>query len=256
MLQYTNSFINMKLSVILPVYNEEPNIHKGTIDKVITYLEGKFNYEIIVVDDGSSDKTVSLIQKNFGKNPLVKIIPKEHQGKAYSIIRGIQESKYDTVFFTDFDLATPIEELDKLLEQINKGNDIVIGSRSNIRKGAPLTRKILSKGLTIIRDILIGLGGIKDTQCGFKAFKREAALSIIEKFRVFNKAHTIEGPSVSAAFDLEFLFIAKQLGFKIKEVPVVWTHVETRNVNFIRDAYESMKDILMIRFNAFRGAYK
>jgi len=245
----------MKLSIILPVYNEEQNIGNGTIGKVLSFLKNKYDYELVIVDDGSSDNTVRLIKEEYGSNNKIRLIEKNHEGKAYSIIRGIKESKGDIIFFTDFDLATPIQELDKLVKEVKNGYDIVIGSRSNIRKGAPFARKVLSKGLTVIRDIMIGLNGIKDTQCGFKAFKSKSAQAIIKKFKVFGEGHTIHGPSVSAAFDLEFLYIAKKSGYKIKEVPVEWRHVETRNVNFMRDATESLKDILMIRIYALMGKY-
>lgn len=247
--------MNMKLSVILPVYNEQPNIKRETIKKIIAYLDRKHEFEIVVVDDGSSDKTVELIRKTYSNDKRINIIQKNHEGKAFAIIKGIQEAKGDVLFFTDFDLATPIEELDKLLTEIKNGYDIVIGSRSGMRKGAPLARKILSRGMMVIRDIFIGLGDIHDTQCGFKAFKGTAAKKIIQKFQVFHMGHTIKGPSVTAAFDLEFLYIAKKLDYKVKEVPVIWRHVESRNVNFVRDAYESIKDILKIRFYAMMGKY-
>jgi glycosyltransferase involved in cell wall biosynthesis len=246
----------MKLSVILPVYNEEPNIKRGTIEKIITFLGPSHDFEIVIVDDGSSDKTIPLIKDKYSKDKRIHIIEKDHEGKAYAIISGIKEAKGDVIFFTDFDLATPIDELDKLLAEIKNGYDIVIGSRNGMRKGAPLTRKILSRGMMVFRDIFIGLNGIHDTQCGFKAFKSEAAKKVIQKFHVFNSGHTISGPSVTAAFDLEFLYIAKKLHLKVKEVPVIWTHVESRNVNFVRDAYESMKDILKIRVYALMGKYK
>jgi glycosyltransferase involved in cell wall biosynthesis len=246
----------MKLSVILPVYNEEDNIKKGTIDKVLEYLtKKKWLYEVLIVDDGSSDKTIPLIKKKYLPNKYIRIVEKHHEGKAYSVIAGIKHATGDVLFFTDFDLATPIEELEKIINEIENGNDVVIGSRSGMRKGAPLTRKILSKGMVLVRDVLVGLGGLRDTQCGFKGFKKQPALAILEKFRVFKVAKEITGPSVSAAFDLEFLFIAKKLGYKIKEVPVAWRHVESRNVSFLRDAYESMMDILRIKFYSLMGKY-
>ena len=117
--------------------------------------------------------------------------------------------------FSDIDLATPIEESEKLIEQIGK-YDIVIGSRNSERYGAPILRKIMAIGFIIIRDLLIGLKGIKDTQCGFKIFKRKAALNIIDRLKVFHNKRVAEGSSVTAGFDLEFLFIALKLGYKIR----------------------------------------
>lgn len=238
----------MKLSLIFPSYNEELNIKRGNLDKVLSYLKSKrFNWEVIVVDDGSTDKSVSLIKKKYLDDKRVRLIKKPHQGKAFALIRGIKEAKGDLVAFSDFDLATPIEELDKLISAINQGFDIVIGSRNNQRKGAPVVRKIMATGFMILRDIFINLEGIRDTQCGFKIFKREVALRIIKNLRVFRREKMAKGPSVSAGFDLEFLYLAKKMAYRIKEVPVDWTYAETKRVNFLKDSLEGLKDILTIK---------
>lgn len=246
----------MKLSLILPTYNEEENIKKGVLDRVLLYLKNKdFSWEVIIVDDGSDDKTKKLIKDKYLKpDKKLRLIEKPHQGKAYSIIEGIKNAKGDIVAFSDFDLATPIEEMDKLLEFIDK-YDIVIGSRNNVRKGAPLIRKIMAKGFIFIRDLFINLNGIRDTQCGFKIFKKETAMKIINSLKVFKVEKRVKGPSVSAGFDLEFLYLAKKMGCQIKEVPVLWHYAETRRVNFFKDSIETMIDILKIKFNELLGKY-
>jgi glycosyltransferase involved in cell wall biosynthesis len=238
----------MKFSLILPAYNEEENIKKGNLNKILAYLRLKdFLWEIIVVDDGSTDKTSQLIEKKYKKSENIRLIKKPHRGKAFTLIWGIKEAKGELVAFSDFDLATPIIELDKLLLVIDEGFDIVIGSRNSQRKGAPLIRKIMARSFMILRDIFINLNGLRDTQCGFKIFKRDIALRIINNLKVFKTDKYVEGPSVSAGFDLEFLYLAKKMNYRIKEIPVDWNYAETRRVNFIKDSLETLTDILKIK---------
>lgn len=238
----------MELSLVIPAYNEEENIDRHTIDRVLNYFKSKdIRYEVIIVDDGSSDKTASILEKKYTSEKSFRLIKKKHEGKAFSVIAGMRAAKYKYVAFSDFDLATPIEELEKLLPLIGD-YDIVIGSRKSNREGAPLIRKILAKGFIIIRDLMIDLKGIRDTQCGFKVFKTDVALKIIDNLKVFKVNREVEGPSVTAGFDLEFLYTAKKLGYKMKEVPVIWYHVETKRVNFIKDTIETLIDIFKIKF--------
>lgn len=246
----------MSISLIVPCYNEELNLQKGVLDKIGNFSKNDDRFqEIIVVDDGSTDKSKTIIKdKYLSQFNKFKLIENDHQGKAHSLITGIKEAKSNYIAFTDMDLATPIEEINKLINE-TKGNEIVIGSRSSERKGAPLTRKIMALGGIIIRDILLDLKGIKDTQCGFKLFSRKAALDIIKRLRVSQGLKKIHGSSVSASFDMEFLFIASKLKYRIKEIPVVWRHVETKNVNFIRDSIETLKDIAKIKYFDLMGKY-
>ncbi|MCR4276806.1 MAG: glycosyltransferase family 2 protein, partial [Candidatus Roizmanbacteria bacterium] len=153
------------------------------------------------------------------------------------------------------DLATPIDEIEKLIAGTKESGQIIIGSRNNNREGAPLLRKIMAKGFIIIRNLIIGLKGIKDTQCGFKLFERQAALKIIDKLQVFHDKRIAKDSSVSAGFDIEFLFLGQKLGYKIIEVPVVWRHVETKNVNFLRDTLETLIDIFKIKMLDLKGKY-
>jgi len=239
----------MKISLIIPCYNEEANIQKGVLDKIGNFTKSDTNFiEVMIVDDGSTDHSKKLIRDEYlDQFPKFKLIENNHQGKAFAIITGIEKARGDLVMFSDIDLATPIEESLKLINQIDK-YDIVIGSRNSRREGAPILRKTMAVGFIIIRDIFLGLRGIKDTQCGFKIFKRGVALKIINRLKVFHNKRVAEGSSVTAGFDLEFLFIALRLGYKIKEIPVTWLHVETKNVNFARDSIETLIDIFKIKY--------
>lgn len=246
----------MNISIILPIYNEIKNLQKGVLDKVLNYAKNKVNIkEVLIVDDGSNDGSVKVIKSEYlGKYPKLRLHTKEHSGKAFTLIRGISEAKGDYVLFSDTDLATPIEEANKLIAQIPKAQ-IVIGSRSSKRAGAPLVRKIMALGMIIFREYFIGLKSIHDTQCGFKLFERHAALRILSKLRVFKNGKIIKGSSVGAGFDLEFLYVAQRLRYRIAEVPVVWRHVETKNVNFLKDSLESLIDLLKIKWFSLTGAY-
>ena len=246
------------ISLIIPCYNEELNIQKGVLDKIGNYVHHvPAIKEVIISDDGSTDSTKELIKKEYlTEYPLFRLLENEHKGKAQTLISAILSAKSDYVLFTDIDLATPIEEVEKMMLEIEKNTDIIIGSRNNTRKGAPLTRKIMAVGFIFVRNFIIGLSNIKDTQCGFKAFRTEAARKIINSLVVFKSTQGVTGSSVSAGFDLEFLFLATKMGFSITEIPVVWKHVETKNVNFITDTLETLQDIFRIKYYDITGAYK
>jgi len=246
------------ISLIIPCYNEELNIQKGVLDKIGNYAHHvPAIKEVIISDDGSTDSTKKLIKKEYlTEYPLFRLLENEHKGKAQTLISAILSAKSDYVLFTDIDLATPIEEVGKMMLEIEKNTDIIIGSRNNTRKGAPLTRKIMAVGFIFVRNFIIGLSNIKDTQCGFKAFRTEAARKIINSLVVFKSTQGVTGSSVSAGFDLEFLFLATKMEFSITEIPVVWKHVETKNVNFITDTLETLQDIFRIKYYDITGAYK
>lgn len=244
------------LSIIIPAYNEEKNIRLGALDKVARYLDTKdYEWEVIIVDDGSTDGTTGLIEEFAGHNPQFRILKNPHQGKAATVMTGIFSALGDIVLFTDLDQATPIGESEKLLPWFEKGYDVVIGSRQGKREGAPLLRRFMARGFMSLRTILLGLKGISDTQCGFKAFRRTVAHTLFKKLSVYGEQKAVSGAMVTAGFDIEVLFLAKILGYKIREVPVEWHYVETRRVNPISDTWQGLSDIIHIRINAWKGVY-
>ncbi len=245
------------LSVVIPSYDEMANLQKGVLDKVEHFLSKKnYSYEVIVVDDGSTDGSVEFVRKFSSNNPNFKLIENSHLGKAGAVTAGVLNSKGDYVLFTDMDQATPIEEVDKLLPFFNSGYDIVVGSRKSQRKGAPWTRILMAKGMISLRTFLVGLNGISDTQCGFKIFKKQVAQKLFSRInKLHNNFKKVSGSNVSAGFDVELLYLAQKIGYKIKEVPVSWLYVETRRVNPIKDSIEGFMDLLRIKAKALRGEY-
>ncbi|MDO8582917.1 MAG: glycosyltransferase [bacterium] len=245
------------LSVVIPSYDEMVNLQKGVLDKVEQFLnKKKWSYEVIVVDDGSKDGSVEFVKKFAQNNSNFKLIENPHLGKAGAVTAGVLNSKGDYVLFADMDQATPIEEVDKLLPYFDSGYDIVIGSRKQ-RKGAPWTRRLMAKGMILFRSLIVGISEISDTQCGFKMFTKEAAKKLFTRVgEIHSRSERISGSSVSAGFDVELLYIAKVLGYKIKEVPVDWLYVETRRVSPVKDSIEGFLDLIKIKAKDLKGEYK
>ncbi len=245
------------LSVVIPAYNEATNIRLGSLEKVARYLLGQsYIWEVLLVDDGSSDDTADLLEEFVKENKGFTLIRNPHRGKAATVIAGIKAAKGGIVLFSDLDQATPIAQVEKFFPWFDKGADVVIGSRSSVRQGAPLSRIIMARGFMLLRSGVLGLRGITDTQCGFKAFRKEVAKEIFAKLELYGKQHTVDGPMVTAGFDIEVLYLAKKLGYKIREVPVEWHYVETRRVSPIKDSWQGFMDILTIRWNALQGKYR
>lgn len=248
------------LSIVIPCFNEEENIRKGVLGEIEKFLNSKsYEYEVLIIDDGSSDKSKKLICDFIKTRSRFSLIENPHRGKAYSVITGLLRSKNDNILFTDFDQATPIGELDKMLSFTDQ-YDIIVGSRKSNRQGAPLFRIIMARGFMWLRGIILNLGELSDTQCGFKLFTKKTVKPLIERLRIYSQKkiaeRNVKGSHVSAGFDVEILFLAKKLGFKIKEVPVVWNYVDTRRVSPIFDSIEGFLDLLRIRFNDWLGYYK
>lgn len=233
------------------------NLRKGTLSKVQKYLDKKgFLYEVVIVDDGSTDGSYEFVKKFALEEKEFRIVQNSHTGKAGAVTSGVLDAKGEYVLFIDMDQATPIEELDELLPFVEEGYDVVIGSRSSSREGAPLTRKIMAKGMMVLRSAIVGLSEIQDTQCGFKLFSQKSAKDI---FTTVQKSHrgfrTIGRSSVTAGFDIELLYVAKNKDYKIKEVPVDWLYVETRRVSPIKDSVEGFFELFKIRRKIMSGKY-
>ncbi len=244
----------MKLSVVIPAYNESSNLKSGALDEVYQYLkQQKYSYEVLIVDDGSKDNTADLIEEQIKGKDGFRLIRNPHGGKALTVISGMLQTKGEIAVFTDMDQATPIKEIEKFFPKFDEHYDIVIGSRHG-RKGAPLTRKLAAWGFALLRNIIVGLP-FEDTQCGFKAFNQAAIKAVFPIMQEIWQQKKAAGAAVNAGFDVETLFIAKKKGFKIAEVPVNWRHVGTERVQLVNDAVDAIKDMVRTRRNELQGKY-
>ncbi|RJQ24517.1 glycosyltransferase [Candidatus Parcubacteria bacterium] len=245
---------NLQISVVIPAYNEVKNLNSGVLDPIYDYLKKQdYSYEVLIVDDGSTDNTVELVEKIIKDKPGFKIVKNPHGGKALTVISGMLKARGEVVIFTDMDQATPINQIEKILPKFKEGFDIVIGSRSG-RKGAPLIRKLSAWGFSVVRNLMLGLP-FSDTQCGFKAFRGGSVQPVFSRMLSIWESMKASGAAVNAGFDVEILFLSKKLGYKIAEVSVDWRHVGTERVQLARDTIEALKDILRIRLGSMMGKY-
>lgn len=244
------------LSVVIPAYNEEINLKRGVLSSVYDYLaKQKYTWEVLVVDDGSTDKTKEIVSGFIKKHRGFKLMKEPHRGKGGTVIAGVLAAKGEIVLFSDMDQSTPIDQIEKFLPRFEKGYDVVIGSRKG-REGSSLIRKTMAYGFALLRNLILRIP-FKDTQCGFKAFRRDAARSIFGKMKIFSEKMETKGASVAAGFDLETLFIARKLKLKIADVYVEWyEYGERREVSPIKDSWEGFRDLVRIRINALLGEYR
>lgn len=244
----------LKLSVVIPAYNEEKNLDLGTLDEVYDYLKVQnYSFEVLIIDDGSTDNTADVVEKIIKNKKNFRLVRDSHGGKAATVISGMQKAQGDIALFTDMDQATPLDQIEKFWPKFEEGFDIVIGSRQG-RAGAPVIRKITAFGFATIRRIILGLP-FHDTQCGFKAFNQKAIKKVFPKLESIWEKRGAEGAAVNAGFDAETLFIAHKMGFRIVEVPVNWHHVGTERISLVKDAIEAIIDMIRVRINNTRGGY-
>ncbi len=229
------------ISIVIPAYNEEKRI-EGTLRGVCAYLDDtEKDYEIVVVDDGSTDSTSRIVEVLSGENPRVRTVRYEkNKGKGHALRMGVIETKGDIVLVMDADLSTPMEELGKLLPNLSRGFDIAFGSRalalSDIIKKQPWWRRGMGKMFNAIVRVLV-IGGIRDTQCGFKLFAGDVARNlfgeaVIDRF----------------AYDVEILARARKKGYGMIEVPIRWINSPESKVDPLKDSLRMLVDLVRIRF--------
>lgn len=238
---------NPRLSVVIPAYNEAAGIRR-TVEEVGRFLTGEaVSHEILVVDDGSSDQTVPLVRALAVTQPAVRILQSSHLGKGEAVKRGILEATGDTILFMDADHSTRIEEWRKFAPWFAQGFDVVIGSRkmpgADIRVRQPWLRETMGRVFTWLTNALLGTR-VSDITCGFKALQAPAAKRLFRLVRI-----------PGWGFDAELLFLVRRLGYRLKEVPVVWTNDATTKVRLGSDALRSSQELLAIRWRAWRGGY-
>jgi dolichyl-phosphate beta-glucosyltransferase len=225
------------LSIVIPAYNEEARL-PHTLEEVWRFLQSQpYAGEIIVVDDGSDDATVE-IARAFGEGKPVRVLSPGHQGKGGAVRAGMLAASGRFALMTDADLCTPLEDAQGLLAAMDR-YDVAIGSRalpaSVLEVRQPIYRELMGRtGNRIIQALL--LPGIRDTQCGFKLFRREAAQAVFSR-SVMN----------GVSFDIEVLYLAQQLGYRIAEVPIHWSHRAGSKIHIVRDYFRTLRDLLTIR---------
>lgn len=239
------------ISIIIPAYNEADQLHK--LSPVIEWACTRYA-QVLVVDDGSSDGTTLKIarsNRDGTHHQHVDVWRKSHGGKAAALIYGMLKAEGLLYLLADLDGATPIGNANHLYTATQNGVDLAIGSRGRGRNGAPLTRRFLSGSQRIARRLMLGscMGNIIDTQCGFKMVRAEVARHIIENLRVYHpdRLGTIPGPNVQSGFDVEFIYTALRLGYRVQEVPVEWEHQRSPRVSPLRDAVRGLADLARIR---------
>lgn len=235
-------------SIVIPAYNEEARL-PATLEKVLAFVrEQKWSAEVIVVNDGSRDGTADLVRKLAAREPALLLVENPgNRGKGYSVRNGMLCARGRVVLFSDADLSSPISEAPKLLAALAGGASVAIGSRwmqADLQtKRQSWLRQILGRVFNLLARVILGLQ-FHDTQCGFKAFTREAAQAIFPLQKIERWG-----------FDPEILFLAQKLGFKIEEIPVLWGHSGGERIHPLRDGAKMLIEMLRIRWYAIRGAY-
>ena len=237
-----------QLSIVIPAYNESARIEK-TLERVMVCVEQQgWDAEVLVVDDGSKDSTPEIVQNWMQRYPRLHLIKNiGNRGKGYSVRNGLLQAAGEIVMFTDADLSAPMEEAERLFTAIREGADVAIGSRWLDKQRQtihqPLYRRFFGRCFNWVTRLIMGLP-FKDTQCGFKAFKRPAAQIIFRLQRIERWG-----------FDPEILFIAQKLGYVIREVPVTWGHDERSRMSYLKDGMKMLEEMAVIRANSVAGRY-
>lgn len=238
----------MTYSIVIPAYNESSRL-RPTLDTLLRYVhDQQWDVEILVVNDGSSDDTAQVVRE-YGKiHPEILLLENPgNRGKGFSVRNGMLHARGDICLFTDADLSSPIEEAQKLLAAINAGADLAIGSRwlkAELQtERQPLYRQAFGRIFNLVLRVVLGMRFV-DTQCGFKAFRREAVQRIFPLQKIERWG-----------FDPEILYLARRAELKVAEVPVVWAHSEGTRLSPVKDGIRMFGEVLRIRWYALTGAY-
>lgn len=219
----------------------------ASLERVVAFVESQSDpIEVVVVDDGSEDRTAAIVEEFAQQHDFIRLIRNPHGGKGAAIKTGVSQGRGQYLVLSDTDLSVPIEEIVKFLPPALNGYDVAIASREAPgaeRINEPYYRHLMGRVYNLLVR-LAAVPGIQDTQCGFKAFRREVARQVFPM-------QTIEG----WGFDVEVLFIARRLGYQIVEIPVRWYYGRESKVKPVRDTLAMVRDLLQVRRNARRGLY-
>lgn len=234
------------LTIIIPAYNEENRL-PSTLEQVFHFLKKQsYTYEVVVIENGSTDKTFEVAQRFAERHQHLRVIHNEQRGKGRAVFQGVREARGEYLFICDADLSMPIEEISKFLPPVLKDFDIAIGSREApgaVRYNEPYYRHLTGRVFNMLIRLMV-LPKLQDTQCGFKCLRAEVARDIFP-------LQTLTG----WAFDVELLYIAHLHSYRILEIPIDWYFNADSKVRVLRDAWRMFMDLLVIRWNARRGRY-
>ena len=238
------------VSVVIPCYNEEQRIGPTLVEIERHFQQRGLSYELIVVDDGSTDGTAALVAGRTRQDACLRVIGNQpNRGKGHAVRAGMLAARGEVVMFTDADLSIPISIVDDFLTVLRSGADIAVASRAHPHSRQavrpPLSRRIMTRVFRRVVHLLLPVGGVRDTQCGCKAYQREVARDLFSR-------QTIDGFS----FDAEVLFLAARAGYETREVPFTLKHSPASTVRPVRHALMMLRDLLRIRLNAARGRYR
>jgi glycosyltransferase involved in cell wall biosynthesis len=231
----------VRYSIVIPAYNESRRIER-TLQEVLRYVARQgWDTEVIIVNDGSRDDTVKVVRRYAEQNPVLRLIENPgNRGKGYSVRHGMLHARGDLMLFSDADLSAPIGECAKLFEQIRSGADVAIGSRwvrpELQTQKQSLHRQVFGRVFNLALRLVLGLR-FKDTQCGFKAFNRQAVDSIFPLQKIERWG-----------FDPEIIFLAEKKGLKVVEVPVQWAHEPGGSIHPVRDGLRMLLEVLKVRW--------
>jgi dolichyl-phosphate beta-glucosyltransferase len=235
-------------SIVIPAYNESSRLGT-TLERVLGYVHTQgWDCEVIIVNDGSRDNTAEIVRAFAAKDSALHLVENPgNRGKGYSVRNGMLHAQGSIVLFSDADLSSPIEEAPKLFQALESGADIAIGSRwlraETQTRRQPLHRQLFGRIFNLLLRLTLGLH-FADTQCGFKAFKRRAVEAIFPMQKIERWG-----------FDPEILFLARKLGFKVKEVPVAWGHSGETRIHPLIDGTRMFQEMLRIRWYSLTGKY-
>ncbi len=237
---------NPLLSIVIPAHNEESRLPE-TLDKIDAFLQTQpYSAEVVIVENGSSDRTLELAQEYAQRHPYIRALHEEGRGKGLAVRRGMLEAVGEYRFICDADLSMPIEQVNRFLPPQCR-QEIAIASREApgaVRHGEPPYRHFIGRVFnTMVR--IIALHSLQDTQCGFKCFSAAAAEDLFP-YQITN----------GWTFDVEVLFIARKRGYKIVEVPIDWYYSPHSKINVLRDSIHMGLDLLTIRWYSLQGRYR
>lgn len=252
----------LKLTVIIPCYNEEKNLEKGVLDEVYQYLaQQDYAWEVVIVNDESTDNSKSLIERFIEAKKNFSLVDIPHGGKPAAIWVGIQKAQGEVVLTTDMDQSTPIGELSKLLPWCEQDFDVVIGSRGTAREGFSFVRRAGSFVFGTLRGLVL-LRNIADTQCGFKLYRRQVVAKFFPHLEAIQQKDKPTGWKVTA-FDIELLYLIEKAGYRIKEVVVTWSNRDQSDTKsqrsdlarYVNESIDMAQQVMRVKLNQLRGLY-